>query len=305
MPDVDEAIRRGVHFLLRAQAADGSWSDWALPPGASDGWTTAYVARHLAAAHDGPAIAAAAGWLSATELPGGGWGYNDRVGCDADSTANAVLFLAATGAGVSSGARERLLAFQRSGGGFATYPPDAGLGSWGHAHADVTAVAAQALAALGGGVDLELGRALDYLRARRGPDGLWPSFWWRSPLYATAAALAVPGIEPGLRLSAARTRGAFERALLVDCLLADGQRGLAAALAAVLAAEQLPDGSWVSRPVLRLTDRACAAPWACADAGPLFADPRRLFTTATALRALAGAATVGSRPARWHTLVGT
>jgi hypothetical protein len=49
---------------------------------------------------------------------------------------------------------------------------------------------------------------------------------------------------------------------------------------------QSADGSWPARPMLRLSDRTCATPWAKASAGELFADGRSLFTTATVLHCL-------------------
>jgi hypothetical protein len=36
-----------------------------------------------------------------------------------------------------------------------------------------------------------------------------------------------------------------------------------------------------------VTDRACATPWSHPHPGPLYADPDRLFTSATVLAALA------------------
>ena len=279
-----EACQR---FLLRHQQTDGSWSDWALPPGPSDCWTTAYVGRQLAAASEplraGSARprAAAAGWLTTREFSEGGWGYNDRVGADGDSTAHALLFLAAERLRVPSSAYELLLALQLGDGGFATYPSDGGLGSWGASHPDVSAVAAQAMLCVSRGAGgaaptfvrareaaRATERALGYIERRRKADGTWDSFWWCSPLYATAAALSLVR-SAGRVLSVAPTRtalarmdagNAFERALLLDCHLQIGvgtDERRVRELAEELVSEQLPDGSWPSAPILRLTDRGC------------------------------------------------
>jgi hypothetical protein len=126
---------------------------------------------------------------------------------------------------------------------------------------------------------------------------LWSWFWWTSCLYATEATLAFLQAA-GERLDGARltsslrevpTPTAFESALLLLCLIRMGNAGepLAAEHARALQAEQLPDGSWPSGPILRLTSREISEPWLAQDAGPLFGDERRLFTTATALAALA------------------
>jgi hypothetical protein len=292
-----------AEFILRHQSGEGSWTDWALPPGPSDYWTTAYIGARLSGlprpfrSRTGPAVRAAAHWLARQEGDGGGWGYNDKVGCDADSTANAILFLAREGFTVKARSYERLLGFQRPDGGFSTYPWDEGLGSWGGSHPDVSAVAAQALLPLLGSDSDVLRRATGYVVKQRDPAGIWNSFWWPSPLYATEASLSL--------LRATRTQvdlgqvcrtllgmtpaNAFESALLIGCLLhaADGPRSdRAEELADRLVAEQLPDGSWASTPILRVTDRDCTQPWECPDPGPVYADPRRLFTSATVLRSL-------------------
>ena len=309
-----EAIDRAIRFLLNAQSADGSFVDWALPPGPSTGWTTAYIGAALAAvprderARTVAATRAAADWLLAHEAAGGGWSYNGEVGPDADSTAHAILLLAAVGVPIPARSRERLLSFQRRDGGFSTYGDDEGFGSWGASHADVSAVCGRALLAMGElPASPAVARCLAFTAAQRATSGLWPSFWWRSPLYATQANLAwliAAGAPIDLRwvaegLASQTPNTPFERALWLDArlrigALADAQTlpAIAAAASAIFAAvldEQEADGGWPSAPMLRVTRRDCAAPWAEADAGPLYADPKRLFTSATVLRALAAA----------------
>jgi squalene cyclase len=310
------SLEASQRFLLRHQQADGSWADWALPPGPSDCWTTAYVGRQLAAANEPLRAAsarpreAAAGWLAAREFSEGGWGYNDRVGADGDSTAHALLFLAAERLPIPTSAYERLLALQLGDGGFATYPPDGGLGSWGASHPDVSAVAAQAMLCVSRGADgaaptcarareatRAVERALGYITRQRKADGTWDSFWWCSPLYATAAALSLVR-SAGRVLNVAPTRtalaqidagNAFERALLLDCHLqigVDPDERRVWELVEALVSEQLPDGSWRSAPILRLTDRNCLEAATRELSGPLFADPGRQFTSATVFGAL-------------------
>jgi hypothetical protein len=292
-----EAVRACLDFLLDRRSDAGCWIDWELPPGRSSTWTTAYVglrASELPAPLKAPAAGAlrsAARWLQENELAGGGWGYSDRTGCDADSTAHAVLFLSMAGARVPEEAYRHLLRFQQEDGGFSTYGSDDGLGSWGIAHPDVSAVAALAVRPMPGALD----RAVEYVLGQRTPDGLWNSFWWSSPLYATRASLALlRAVDASLDLGPTRAAlhrttpaNAFERALLLESLhLCDDGAGLADELAAALAEEQLADGSWTSAPVLRITRRTCTAPWRSEDAGQLYADAGRRFTSATVLAAL-------------------
>ena len=296
-PAIDEAVRSCVGFLLDGQSNAGCWTDWDLPPGRSSMWTTAYVGLQISElpvrvkAPAASALRAAAQWLQRNQLAGGGWGYSDLTGCDADSTAHAVLFLSRVRASIPTATYLRLLEFQQADGGFSTYGHDEGLGSWGITHPDVSAVAALAVRPVAGA----FGRAVEYVLRRRTPGGLWNSFWWSSPLYATRASLVLLQAAGSLldltptrtALQAMTAENAFERALLLDALdLCDSARTHTDGLATSLAEEQLADGSWPSEPVLRITYRTCTAPWDALDAGELYADTDRLFTSATVLAAL-------------------
>ena len=292
---VPEAISRGLEFLRHQQHVDGYWSDWHLPPGESTMWSTAYVGARVSTL--APPIRAsidanlvrAQRWLRISEFAGGGWGYGPNTGPDADSTALAMLFL-----GEAAG-EQRLLRYQRADGGFATYHHAASFGSWVESHADVTATVLLALSQMPLTTHADIAQAVAYLREQQGPDGLWNSFWWTSPLYPTEAALTYFDVagEPFERralettLEQAAPASPFERALLVLCLLRladDDQK--ATRHTETLVHEQLRDGSWQSGPILRLTSRAIREPWRIADAGPLYRDVRRVFTTATAVAAL-------------------
>lgn len=299
---LDLAIDACVDFIRRQQSDDGCWIDWALPPGPSNSWNTAYVAEQLAALPGdfrGRTLCAtrvAARWLVDHECAGGGWGYNDHVGHDADSTAHAILFLSLEGLPVAPRSDACLMMLQRPDGGFSTYPDDEGLGSWGRSHTDVSAVSARAMLTRRPTTDPAFVRAVAFVAGQRNERGLWNSFWWRSPLYATQASLSLLGTANArldlsatrLALTGASAESPFERALLLDSVLRAGvrDRDRVDALRELLVAEQLADGSWVSVPMLRVTHRDCAAPWDQLNAGAFYADDRRLFTSATALRAL-------------------
>jgi hypothetical protein len=301
----EEAVRSCLGFLLDRRSKAGCWTDWDLPPGRSSTWTTAYVGLRIAELPDrlrtpsAGALRSAARWLQDDELAGGGWAYSDRTGCDADSTAHAVLFLERAGAPVADASYRRLLRFQQADGGFSTYGADEGLGSWGVSHPDVSAVAALAVRTVPDAFE----RALDYVHGQRTADGLWNSFWWSTPLYGTRASLALLcAVDAPVDLRATRTAlgrttpaNAFERALLLDALhLCDGAPALCDALAATLVEEQLADGSWPSAPILRITRRTCTEPWKAPDAGELYRDTDRLFTSATVV------AVLGRHLARTH-----
>lgn len=301
---IDDAVSACVEFLLGRQLESGCWTDWDLPPGRSSPWTTAYVTVRLAelpthaAAPALPALHSAARWLLEHELEGGGWGYNDRVGRDGDSTAHAILALVSQGLSVADTTYDRLLEFQRPCGGFSTYAADAGLGSWGEPHPDVSPVAALALLTRDAPADSAVESAVAYVLSGRTALGLWNSFWWSSPLYATRASLSllrqvgasVDAAQTGGTLSRLEPSNAFECALLLESLHLVGGGSddhVGDRLANRLVDEQLGDGSWASAPVLRVTSRDCGAPWEYANAGTLYADTDRRFTSATVVAALA------------------
>src|SRR6266404_5070315 len=134
---LEEAIGAGWKYIRDKQSKDGRWTDWQLPPGRSSTWTSAYIGYKLRllpthlAENVARARRTAAEWLLANEFPGGGWGYNESVGIDADSTAYAILFLASEGFSIPHGSYDRLKSFQRQDGGFSTFQPSDDVGSWG------------------------------------------------------------------------------------------------------------------------------------------------------------------------------
>ncbi|HEX6998774.1 MAG TPA: hypothetical protein VF322_11560 [Gammaproteobacteria bacterium] len=296
--------------MLRRQAAEGFWTDWQLPPGSSSVWTTAYVGRKLAelSGHGdlGDRLRGAAEWLLARRFIDGGWGYDGAVGSDADSTSQALLMFAACGVPAPADAYEHLLGYQQADGGFATYRPDVMPSSWTVSHPDVTPVAVLALATRLPVAHPAVRRGIAAARARRTREGLWHSFWWDSFLYGTEANLAMlravgEPVSALPALASAQPGGAFETALLLSCwanVTTGAYCGPIDALVERLLQLQDADGGWPSAPILRLTRRDCYAPWDASEAGPLFADPNRLFTSATVLAALAEAGAARGRQAR-------
>ena len=253
--------------------------------GSSSLWTTAYVGWRLATSGYASAgiVRRAADWLEANELPTGGWGYNSFTGPDADSTALAILFLQAMGKASPDSAIERLLSFSRADGGFATYGLDQSFGEWTTSNVEVTATAALALRACGAHAR-EIASATGFVQRHRRPDGLWNSYWWPSPCYATEVSLRLLGKaareQTRQALCAIQPANAFEAALRALALSPSPM------YSRELQAKQSPDGGWPCAPILRLTHRDVHAPVTARDAGPCFADTRRIFTTATVLSAI-------------------
>lgn len=301
-PSDDElraALDDAVDALVRLQEEDGRWVDYQLPVGASNQWVTAYVGTALARAaraldHEPARRAAAAGahWLTTDRPYDAGWGYNGLTGPDADSTAMALSLLDTLALPVAEADRRFLADLWRPGeGGIATYPgPDA----WGHAHWDVTPWAYLVLTEANR--DRFRGDFLHGLAANRQADGLWRSYWWRTPLYSTFLTLEAlaelgwtepPGPVPPLSV---QVEGAFDlaSAVAIGHLRGADRAGLGPALRALLD-QQERDGGWPGHPNLRVTDDACAEPWADPHGpiGELYRDLAGTITTATVVRMLA------------------
>lgn len=289
-------MSRGLDALIRMQVST-HWQDFALPVGTSDAWVTAYTLAATSAAgreHGAFAVAAAAAldWLEEARTPGTGWGYNAHVPNDADSTAWAIIALRAWGRRPPPEATDFLTSCCEAAGGFSTYPREATpKPGWSAVAADVTAVAARALRI---GLSHHFWQLTDTVTAL----GLPASYWWTSPLYATAMALecrlVAPVPEVVRRAVAASTAsGSFERALL---LRSRARLSLpTTALARALVAEQQPDGRWPSAAGLRLSHNDVVHPWSVVDSGAVYRDERGVFTTATVLCALTSTSAAASR----------
>ena len=295
------ALDLGVSFLRRRQSRNGVWKGFRLPPGPATTWLTAHVAwvcedvpglgdaRRLAALH-----------LERIGPDDGGWGYNRRVGVDSDSTAQALLVLRRFGSAVPDFLLETLLRAQLPDGGFATYAPGAGrISGWHAAHPDVTIVAVEALRRYGLREAEE--RALGWLAG----DGLRPSFasyWWPGNAYGLWACakvrLHVPGMTRAVAAAVAGAPPAPQGAQLLAAALALGldreDEQIVEAAAARLVGTQLADGSWPCSPCLRVTDprETETLPEL---RGRVYADERRVFSTAHAVAALQAMLDRGSR----------
>ncbi len=293
----DRSLTAGMRFLAACQQRDGHWSDYELPVGSSDAWVTAYVAVAMAqaatatSARDASESAArGAAWLAQSRPYPRGWGFNARTGPDADSTAWALRALAATGLPIDETDVDFLLAHWTEAGGVATYA--AGPAHWADPHPDVTPVAMLALPE--GRRQSVLERTLRYVAGAREPCAGWSGYWWTTAHYPTllniellAALGALGGNEgpvvedrPGQRITSV-----FDLACVVHAaaLLSPGA---GRALAPELIASQAPSGGWPPSRTLRVTQPDCSIT-SSSCRGTVYADVHGIYTTATAVRALA------------------
>lgn len=319
------ALRRGVRFLLAKQGPDGLWRDFLTPAGEASEWPTGYIASALHHAGIGAgALERAAGTLAAGQNDDGGWGYNEDVPTDADSTAWVLLFLANTGheGPACRRAASCLARHQRTdSGGVATYrepgpirrfmgvPRWMRFTGWCRPHTEVTATAARALAAVAVTArPPEVEAAWRYVRSRQCADGSWRSYWWTSPHYATLEAVELArtlGERDAVDRAAgwvARSQDApgaanstFATALSLSILLEAGASGPWADCAiSKLVSLQDHDGGWPSRPIMRIPLPGTVDPdrrrLVSFGSGIVAADQHRTFTSAACVAALGRAA---------------
>ena len=285
------ALERGTRFVLENQGRDGLWRDFLTPAGEASDWPSGFIgsALHLAGG-EASALERAADALAGDQNVDGGWGYNERVPSDADSTACVLLFLVRMGHRESTCRRAAscLLTHQRSeSGGIATYREPGpirrfmGVGRWMRfdgwcsPHTEVTATAGRALAALAPtepGAAAAADAAWRYARSRQRADGSWSSYWWTSPHYTTLQAVELArslgdrdpverAAEWAIRSQAddggwsapGAATSAFATALSLSVLLhARASREPVERAISRLAALQDDDGGWPSHPIMRI-----------------------------------------------------
>lgn len=297
------SIFTSIAYILDKQDQDGKWVDWRLPPGESDAWVTSYIGYKLSTISPffkesklDSALKTASDWTLNNVLDDGGWGYSKITGSDADSTAYSLLFLLSENREIDEDSFKRLLEFQSEDGGFRTYIKDQPGPTWELSQTDVTPVALMALVLKFKSVNEVIDKGIKYLHLHQNANGIWNSFWWRSPLYSTYVNLhfltrvnkliRIPKLKKYLRLFT--PEGMFEKALLLLCftLLKILDEEKMEILAESIIGTSLKDGSWESIPILRLTNPNILKPWEEADSGPYYADPNRLFTTTTVMSSL-------------------
>jgi squalene cyclase len=319
---VPDAIERGVQFLLANQGRDGLWRDFHTPAGEASLWPTAFIATALDSVPVGrDALEGAARALASTQNDDGGWGYNEEVPTDADSTAWALLFLSRTG-GHERACRRAvacLVRHQRADdGGVATYSTSRPIRrfmcvgwwmpfwGWCRPHTEVTAVAGRALTACAPGAGTGADAAWRFVRSQQNVTGEWSSYWWTSPHYTTAQAVAFATSRGerevvdraavwALRNRADFASSAFAIAMTLSILLSAGvDVGAIDRAVGDLIALQEADGSWPSHPIMRIPvppdrdpngeDRRRIVRFS---GGIEVGDQHRLFTTAACVAALA------------------
>jgi hypothetical protein len=267
--ELESAIDQGLNAVLGKQRQDGAWADFAFPFfGESDTWVTAYVGWRLSTLPDRwcswdvkRALESAVRFLMRKWR--GGWGFNDLMPIDADSTAHAILFLKAVGAMVPERAVCVLRDHRQADGGFATFRRQPGMpATWCVSHPDVTPTALLALDRLNGehwriGVSAEAPSSA----LLTGTTGRLPAFWWNLEWYTLAAwgrywrhhnlATFPQSLVDEIASGTARTN--LDQALLLELQVGLDLQEQASVTAAVLRRTQGDAGLWSAEPDLRMS----------------------------------------------------
>ncbi|WP_426516370.1 hypothetical protein ACPPVQ_17315 [Diaminobutyricibacter sp. McL0618] len=295
---IEQAMSRGVEFLLARQSQDGLWREYETLAGEASDWPSGFIGAQLNdAGVRGTAIDRVAEALLRRQHRDGGWGYHHEVPSDADSTAWGLTFLAGTG--LDRNAMERagrcLKQFQNPRtGGVSTYAdpspirrylhagPRFDVRGWCASHLEVTATAGRAFALVPNGrFRREAELAWQYVEPRRAPDGGWYSYWWVDRHYPTSQAVALADVlgrrEPVTRAAAWASseqlrdggwgatgfaRSAFATALALTVLLRAGvplDDPVRPGLHQLIALQQ-PDGGWPGQASMRIPPPAVAEP---------------------------------------------
>jgi hypothetical protein len=313
------ALKRAVDFLLGERVTENGrearyWRDFNAYANESDEWVTAYTAYALAESGLSDGIEAARNawdWLvEGPYLHGPGLGYSRLSPQDADSTAWGLRLAAILQRSQDAFAKEAyefLTTFVRRDGGIGTFAAadalkigpgknESDVAGWIASHICVTGPAAWLP------VVRSLGTVQQFLIRTQQKAGFWRAYWWADDEYATAH--AVESLTATCRFDEAVRRGAawlrdkchshspFSLALRVLGIAKAGEPGFEPTLKELLALQK-EDGSWSPSARLRIPAPFLKEPhvqWNWDEQGNgigcIMLDHRRIFTTATAVRAL-------------------
>ncbi len=295
---VDRCIHHAREALVARQSPEGQWPGLQeLPFGGSSTFVTAFAGLALARTGSESAFAMAsarraAQWLDIMRGNEQGWGLGPHIGADVMTTSLVMHLFKRTRHVIAQQDRDWLLGhWARHEGGFRF--SDGPL-HWGDVQPDVTALAWPLLE--DAQQNARRPKLHDYLAAFAPEDGIWPSYWWTSPLLSTYFHLVMFEQDDELRgqfspdsdvlEDALTSTSNFELAWACACATRAHFDDLALELGVELLRRQQIDGGWQGGKELRLTSPTCDEPWREAR-GELIRDVQGCLATSSALWALA------------------
>jgi len=321
------ALTAAVRYLKYSRDTDGFWTDFMTSAGQSKMWVTAYAGLQLAETTQGMQLAHDAFSVSFYQT----CSYNESILQDGDSTNFAMGLRRRVWGEADASQLCTWLSFMNADGGWVTYrneaqlrkrlelPQHISVTDWLTSKACVTSAAAYVLKMYTELVT-EYQLTCAYLIKHQHADGYWESYWWTSPIYATAFAILALGTSIEHVISKARalawlaeqqTEGgawhddfvtahdsSFFTSLAVKAFLSEPTGIYAQSVdrgVRWLLSHQTTDGSWLTSRILRIPATNVAQPqsvrhWRNSSFGVnvLIDDHNRIFTTSTVLNALSG-----------------
>lgn len=190
------AIQRALAYLEANQNENGSWSDFMTSAGTGKAWITGYVGSQLAKHFpEAPSLQKTKKLL--IEGVESLLSYNDSIFQDGDSTTFILNLMQQLGL-PNQEIKSNWFNYLHSSGGWRTYiheqplrerlelSDDISVHAWLASHPCVSAAAATILKEIDKPI---LDKTTAYLANNINETGYWESYWWTSPVYATAYAI--------------------------------------------------------------------------------------------------------------------
>ncbi len=299
---IDKAIENAKEFIFSNKDDEDLWRDFKIRNyGESVDWVSSYVGFLLlqSGVPSSKLESTARLIVERRNDEYAGWGFDEKVVPDADSTAFTVLFLSYFQYREEiNKSRSFLLRHQKPDGSFGTYIPelikpyiaeDTTPEGWCSGIPDITATVLRALG--------NNRKAIEYMKRSQQQEGFWRSYWYNDDIYSTTQAI--------LALKSYDCKEQTDKAQkwLSQKLNSDTPFYLALSLRGVmdnkkyrdevrqgienLLRMQVQNGGWDPHPTLRFPAPSNTEPWRNPDRLREEAkDQKGLFTTATCLHTL-------------------
>ena len=182
-------------FIIKHQNDNGSWIDYDTNAGLSNVWSTAFILNNISNLDfNKKHIKKSISFLKDNKQENL-WGYNTSMICDSDSTSFALTSLAKNKVNISE-ELDLYLSQQQFKGGYSTYTNKqklieclnfecSNVEGWMQEHICVSAVSYYLMETLNLKSNSK-DNLYNFLLKSQNQNGLWDSYWWTSPIYATS-----------------------------------------------------------------------------------------------------------------------